>query len=70
MKCCSDTDCTHRKMMPGFLDLRSGEWEEKKNTFRAEVKATEWAFETIQEASGKVAKDEARKLSTVQEIMI
>ena len=29
VKCCSDTDCTHRMMKQGFLALRSGEWEEK-----------------------------------------
>ena len=34
------------------------------------MKATEWAFDTIKEAFEKVAKDEARNLSTVQEIII
>ena len=38
--------------------------------FRAEVKAMEWAFDRIKEAFEQVAQDEARKLSTVQEIMI
>ena len=42
----------------------------KKNTFRKEVKATEWAFDRIKEAFGKVSQDEARKMSIVQEIMI
>ena len=37
---------------------------------RKEVKVSEWAFDRIKEAFEKVAKDEARKLSTVQEIMI
>ena len=39
------------------------------NNVAAEGKATEWAFDRIEEAFEKVAKDEARKLSTVQEIM-
>ena len=34
------------------------------------MKATEWAFDRIKEAFEKVAKDEARKLSTVQEIVM
>ena len=41
-----------------------------KNTFRKEVKATEWAFDRILEAFEQVAKDEAKKLSIVKEIMI
>ena len=40
--------------------------ETGKNT---KTKATEWAFDRIKEAFEQVAKDEARKLSTVQEIM-
>ena len=40
------------------------------NTSRTEEKTTEWAFDRIKEAFEQVAKDEARKLSTVQEIMI
>ena len=28
VKCCNDTDCTHRMMKQGFLALSSGEWEE------------------------------------------
>ena len=32
-----------------------------KNTFRNEVKFTEWAFDRIKEAFEKVAKDEVRK---------
>ena len=40
-----------------------------KRTFRIDAKATEWAFDRIQEAFENVAKDEARKLSTMQEIM-
>ena len=53
-----------------FFALKSGEWEENKNTFRNEVKITECAFDRTKEAFEKVAKDETRKLSTVQEIMI
>ena len=70
VKCCNDTDCTHRMMKHGCLALKSGLWEEYKITFRNEVKVSEWAFDRIKEAFEKVAKDEARKLSTVQEIMI
>ena len=62
MKCYNDTDFTHR-------GLKSGLWEEYKITFRNEVKVSEWAFDRIKEAFDKVVKDEARKLSTVQEIM-
>ena len=34
VKCCSDIDCTHRMMKQWFFALKSGEWEEYKNTFR------------------------------------
>ena len=34
------------------------------------MKVSEWAFDRIKEAFEKVAKDEAEKLSIVQEIMI
>ena len=36
----------------------------KKNTFSHEVKLSEWSLDRIQEAFEKVAKDDARKLST------
>ena len=39
------------------------------NTSREEVKVTKWAFDKIKEAFEQVAKDEARMLSIVQEIM-
>ena len=65
VKCCKDTDETWF-----FFALKSGEREEYKSTFRTEVKATEWAFDRINEVFEQVAKDEARKLSTVQENMI
>ena len=42
----------------------------KQNTFRNEVKVTGWASERTKEAFEKVAKDEARKLSIIQENMI
>ena len=70
VKCGNDTDCTHRMKKQGFLALKSGEWEKYQSTFRNEVKVSEWAFNRMKEAFEKVAKDEARKLSTVQEIMI
>ena len=50
--------------------MKGGEWEEYESILRTEGKATEWAFDRIEEAFEKVAKDEARKLSTVQEIII
>ena len=53
-----------------FLALEGGDWEEYKSTFRTEVKAAEWTFDRMKEAFGKVAKDETRKLSIVQESMI
>ena len=57
-------------MKQGFVALNSGDWEEKENTFRKEVKVTEWAFDRIMEAFEQVAKEEARKLNIVQEVMI
>ena len=69
VKCCNDTECTHRMMKRAFLALKGGDWEEYESTFRTKLKATERAFDRIEEAFEKVAKDEARKLSTVQEIM-
>ena len=50
--------------------LKGGDWEEHKRYFRINAKATEWAFDRMKEAFEEVAKDEARNLSTVQEIMI
>ena len=57
-------------MKHGFFALESGEWVELQNTFRNVVKVTDWACDRIKEAFEMVAKDDARKLSTVQEIMI
>ena len=68
VKCCEGTDCTPRMMKQAFFALKGGDWEEYKSIFRVQAKATEWAFDRIQEAFEKVAKDEARKLSTVQKI--
>ena len=61
VKCCNDTDRTHRMMKQGFLALNSGEWEEYKNTFRNEVKVSEWALDRTTEASEKVAKGLLKK---------
>ena len=66
VKCCEGTDCTPRMMKQAFFALKGGDWEEYKSIFRVQAKATEWAFDRIQEAFEKVAKNEARKLSTVQ----
>ena len=57
-------------MKQAFFALKGGDWEEKQIIFRVQAKATESAFDRIQEAFEKVAKDEARKLSTVQKIML
>ena len=54
-------------MKKGFTALKSDEY---KCIFRVEVKATEWAFDRIEEAFEQVAQDEARKMSIVQEIII
>ena len=55
-------------MKQAFLALKGGDWEEFRSIFRDQAKATEWAFDRKQEAFEQVAKDEARKLSTVQKI--
>ena len=69
VKSCNDTDCTPRTMKQAFFAFKRGDWEEYKRTFRIEATATEWAFDRIREAFEHVAKDEVRKLSTMQEIM-
>ena len=51
------------------LALKGGDWEAHKSIFRVQAKATEWALDRVPEALEKVAKDEAKKLSTVQEVM-
>ena len=56
-----------RMMKEAFFALKGGDWEEDKNIFRVQAEAAEWAFGRVQEAFEKVAQDEARKLSTVQE---
>ena len=68
VKCCHDTDSNER-MKKGFAAKENGNWEEYKDTFRREMKATEWAFEGIEEAFELAAQDEARKVSIVQEII-
>ena len=70
VKCCKDTDCTPRMMKEAFFALKGGDWEEYKSIFRVQAKATEWAFDRIQDPFEKVAKDEARKLSTVQDVLL
>ena len=57
-------------MKKGFTALKSGTWEEFEETFRKEMKATDWAFDRIKEAFEKVAQDEAENVSIVQEIML
>ena len=57
-------------MKKGFTALKGGNWEEYRNTFRKEVKASEWPFDRIKEAFEQVAQDEAEKVSIVQEIML
>ena len=65
-----DIDCTPTVIKQAFFALKGGDWEEYKSIFRVQAKAAEWAFDRIQEAFEKVAEDEARKLSTVQRIML
>ena len=68
--CCHDTDCTERMMMQGYIALKSGEWEQfffKKTLSGMKWKVSEWAFDRIKEVFEKVAKDESRKLTNVQE---
>ena len=69
VKCCKDIDCTPRMMKQAFRTLKGG-WDEYKGIYSVQAKATEWDFDRIQEAFEKVAKDAARKLSTVQEVML
>ena len=57
-------------MKRAFLALKGGDWEEYNGILGVQAKSTEWAFGRLQEAFEKVAKDEARKLSTVQEVML
>ena len=70
VKCCTDTDCAPKMMKYRNFALRSGDWEEYTSIFKVEVKPTEGAFERIREASEKVAKDEAGRLSSVQGIVL
>ena len=65
VKRCHDTDRTERMMKKGFRALKG-----KKNTFRKEVKATEWAFDRTKESFEQIAQDKVKKMSIVQEIMI
>ena len=48
VKCCHDTDCNEPMMKKGFTAL-NGNWEEYKDTFRRNMKASEWAFDRIKE---------------------
>ena len=71
VKCCHDTDCTERVDEERLH--RPERWRLGKNIkyiFRAEVKASEWAFDRIKEAFEQVAQDDAETLSLVQDIMI
>ena len=71
VKSCSDTGLYAKHDEAGFVALKSGDWEEYKKHFeKKEVKVSEWAVDRIREAFEKVAKDEAKKLSIVQEIKI
>ena len=59
-----------RKMKQAFFALKGGEWEEYKSIFQSPSESHRMAFDRIQEAFENVSKDEARKLSTVQKIML
>ena len=70
VKCCNDTDCTPRMMKQAFLALKGGDrGRSTKTSSESKRKPRNGPLTEIQEAFEKVAKDEARKLSTVQEIM-
>ena len=43
VKCCHDTDCNEPMMKKGFTALKSGTWEEHKETFKEKMRASEWA---------------------------
>ena len=66
VKCCHDTDC----MKQAVSSLKGWDWEEYKSIFRTEANARKWAFDRCKKAFERVAKDAARKLNTVQEIMV
>ena len=51
----------------GFFALKGGDWEEYKSIFKVEVKAAEWAFERIREASEKYGKIEHCTRNYVEE---
>ena len=70
VKCCKGTDCTPGMMKQAFFTLKGGDCREYKSIFKVQAKATEWALERIREAFEKVAKDEARRLSIVHQIML
>ena len=53
-------------MKKGFAGSKNGSWEEDKNTSKKEVKASEWAFDRMNEAFDLVAQDEAEKVIIVQ----
>ena len=69
VKCCHDTDCNESMMKKGVTALKNGTWEEYEESFKEKMKASEWAFDRIKEVFDLVAQDEARKVSSVQEIM-
>ena len=70
VKCCHDTDRNESMVKKGFTATESGTWEENKETFKEKMRGSEWAFDGIKEAFDLVAKDEAEKMSIVQEIML
>ena len=71
VKCCNDTDCTHRMVKQSFLALKCGEWEEFNNTSRKEVKVSERAFDRTRKLSRRWQRMmQKKKLSIVREIMI
>ena len=69
VRCCHDTDCNEPMMKKGFAASKNAKWEENKDTFKRNMKATEWAFKRVKETFELVAQVLARKVSIVQEIM-
>ena len=63
------TDCSESVMKKGFTAFKMERGKNIKETFKEMMRASECAFDRIKEAFDLVAKDEAEKMSIVQEIM-
>ena len=71
VKCCKDIDCTPRMMKQAFLALKGeGTGEYTKISSESKRKPRNGLLTEQRKSSRRRKKDEARKLSTVQEIML